>query len=117
LVELAKAWERGGAHIARSAATIALVGKEPEEERQRNSLYYDFGQATAYMMITAADLGIGSGHSAVRDRAQAQRVLGFPDGYWAVFMIGFGYPADRPLRPIAHPDRRPFDDVVHWDRW
>jgi nitroreductase len=27
LTELAKAWERGGAHIAGSAATIVLVGR------------------------------------------------------------------------------------------
>ena len=30
-----------------------------------------------------------------------------------VYLIGLGYPADRPLRPA----RRPFDEVVHWDRW
>jgi nitroreductase len=46
-----------------------------------------------------------------------QRVLGFPDGYLAVYLIGLGYPAGRPLRPIARPDRRPFDEVVHWDHW
>jgi hypothetical protein len=28
-----------------------------------------------------------------------------------------GYPADRPLKPIERPDRRPFDDLVHWGRW
>jgi nitroreductase len=59
---------------------------------------YDFGQATAFMMLATADLGIGSGHSAVGDQQQAQRVLGFPDGYLAVYMIGLGYPltfADR----------------------
>jgi hypothetical protein len=28
-----------------------------------------------------------------------------------------GYPADRPLRPIAKPDRRPFDEVIHRDHW
>jgi nitroreductase len=117
LVELSKAWERGGMHIARSAATIAMVAKEPEDERQRQWIYYDFGQATANMMITATDLGIGSGHSNVADQSQAQKVLGFPDGYLCVFMIGFGYPADRPLRPLTKPDRRPFDDVVHWNRW
>ena len=117
LVELAKAWERGGTHIARSAATIAMVAKEPEDERQRQWIYYDFGQATANMMIAATDLGIGSGHSNVEDQAQAKQVLGFPNGYLCVFMIGFGYPADRPLRPLNNPDRRPFDDVVHWDRW
>jgi nitroreductase len=117
LVELAKAWPQGGRHIAQSAATIALVARTPEDQRQRNLLQYDVGQVTATMMITAADLGIGSGHSAVMDQAQAQRVLGFPDGYDALYLIGLGYPADRPLRPIARPDRRPFDEVVHWDRW
>ena len=117
LVELAKAWERGGKHIAKSAATIAFVVKEPDDARTRELLMYDLGQATAYMMLAATDLGIGSGHSAVSDQAQARRVLGFPDGYFAAVMIGLGYPADRPLRPLRHPDRRPFDDVVHWDHW
>jgi nitroreductase len=80
-------------------------------------LYYDFGQATANMMLTATDLGIGSGHSSVGDQEQAQRLLGFPDGYLCLFLIGLGYPADRPLRPQVKPDRRPFEEVVHWDRW
>jgi nitroreductase len=117
LVELAKAWEQGGRHIARSAATIALVARKPEDERHRDWIQYDFGQATTNMMLEAVDLGIGSGHSAVVDQEQAQRVLGFPDHYLCVYMIGFGYPADRPLRPIARPDRLPFDEVVHWGRW
>jgi nitroreductase len=117
LIELAKVWDRGGRHIAGSAATIALVAAQPEDERHRDWLMYDLGQATANMMLAAADLGIGSGHSAVADQQQAQRVLGFPDGYFAVYLIGLGYPADRPLRPISQPSRRPFDEVVHWNRW
>jgi nitroreductase len=117
LAELAKVWERGGRHIAQSAATIALVAREPEDGRQRDLLMYDFGQATANMMLAATDLGIGSGHSAVEDQQQARRVLGFPDGYLAVYLIGLGYPADRPLRPLTRPNRRPFDEVVHWNRW
>src|SRR6266508_1556582 len=76
LIELAKVWDRGGRHIARSAATIALVATKPDDARQRDLLMYDLGQATANMMVTAADLGIGSGHSAVVDQAQAQSVLG-----------------------------------------
>ncbi len=69
------------------------------------------------MMVEAAGLGIGSGHSAVMDQQRARRVLGFPDGYLAVYLIGLGYPAGRPLRPISSPDRRPFDEVVHWNHW
>ena len=59
LVELAKAWPRGGGHIARSAATVALVTAEPQDPSQRDLLQYDLGQATAYMMLAATDLGIG----------------------------------------------------------
>jgi nitroreductase len=117
LIELAKVRDRGGRHIAQSAATIALVAKQPEDGPHRDLLMYDFGQATANMMLAAADLGIGSGHSAVVDQEQAQRVLGFPDGYLAIYLIGLGYPADRPLRPLTKPSRRPFDEVVHWGRW
>src|SRR5919202_5211975 len=89
LVELAKAWPRGGQHIARSAATIALVAEEPEDARHRDWVMYDFGQATAFMMLAATDLGIGSGHSSVADQEQARSVLVFPEGYWCVYMIGF----------------------------
>src|SRR3954453_12426222 len=79
LVELAKAWERGGRHIARSAATIALVARQPDSERQRSPLYYDMGQTPAFLLLAATDLGVGSGHSAVADQEQARRVLGFPE--------------------------------------
>lgn len=117
LVELAKVWTVGGKHIASSAATVALVAQSPADERHRDWIQYDFGQATANMMIAATGLGIGSGHSAVTDQQQAQRVLAFPDGYFCVYLIGLGYPADRPLRPIQKPNRRPFEEVVHWGHW
>jgi nitroreductase len=116
LIELAKVWQ-GARHVAQSAATVALVAADPEDERHRDWLQYDFGQATANMMLTAADLGIGTGHAAVVDQEQAQRVLGFPDGHFCAYLMALGYPEDRPLRPVVKPNRRPFDDVVHWSRW
>jgi len=116
LRELSQVW-RGARHVAESAATIALVAPVHEDHLQRERVQYDLGQATANIMLVAADLGIGSGHAAVTDQEQAQRVLGFPDGYFCAYLIGLGYPADRPLRPLQKPERRPFDDVVHWDRW
>lgn len=117
LVDLAKCWERGGKHIAQSAATIALVAEEAQDDLHRLWVQYDFGQATANMMLAATDLGIGSGHSAVMDQERAKRVLELPDGYVCVYMIGFGYPADRPLKPLKKPNRRPFEEVVHWEHW
>jgi len=59
---------------------------------------YGLGHATASMMVAAAaDPGIGSGHAAVSDQEQAQRVLRFPDGYLCAYLIGLGYPADHPV--------------------
>jgi nitroreductase len=114
LQELAKAWV-GGGHVAGSAATIALiVSGDPGAERRTQ---FDLGQVTMSIMLAAADLGIGSGHSAVGDQDLARRVLGLPDGKTCAFLISLGYPADRPLAPIKRPDRRPFDEVVHRGRW
>jgi len=110
-------WQPWNFVVVTDRAQLIELAKEPEDARQRDWLMLDIGQATAIMMLAAADLGIGSGHSAVTDQQQAQRVLGFPGGYFAVFMIGLGYPADRPLRPLARPNRRPLDEVVHWDHW
>ena len=69
------------------------------------------------IMLAAADLGIGSGHAAVTDQPLARRILGLPEDRFCAWLVALGYPADRPLRPIRRPDRRPFDDVVHRDRW
>jgi nitroreductase len=116
LQELSTVWQ-GGGHIAGSAATIALVGTLSDEARVRESNRYDFGQASLQMMVVAADMGIGSGHSAVGDQDLARRLLGLPDDRYVAYLLDFGYPADRPLRPMQKPNRRPFDEVVHRGRW
>jgi nitroreductase len=69
------------------------------------------------IMLAASDLGIGTGHSAVGDQALARRLLGLPADRFCAYLIALGYPADRPLRPIKRPTRRPFDEVVHRNRW
>jgi nitroreductase len=116
LLELSTVWV-GAGHLAAAKAAIVLVLPEPEAERYRTIDQYDLGQATMSMMLAAADLGIGSGHSAVGDQEECRRVVGVPPDHTCAHMIAFGYPADRPLRPIAKPDRRPFDEVVHRDHW
>jgi nitroreductase len=68
-------------------------------------------------MLTAADLGIGSGHAAVLDQDLARRLLGLPGDRECAWLVALGYPADRPLAPMARPDRRAFEDVVHRGRW
>jgi nitroreductase len=116
LQDLSAVWAHAQ-HVAVSAATIALVAPTPEDAAQPDRIGYDLGQATVSIMIAAADLGIGSGHSAVADQDRARSVLGLPQNRFCAYLIALGYPADRRLTPIQHPNRRPFDDVVHWGRW
>jgi nitroreductase len=116
LAQLATVWQ-GAGHVAGSAATIALVAPVPADPGQRDQIFYDLGQAAMSMMIEAADLGIGTGHAAVFDQDRAREILGFPPDRFCAHLIPAGYPAGRPLRPIERPNRRPFDDVVHRERW
>jgi nitroreductase len=116
LRELARVW-RGASHVAGAAAVIVCVGPVVDEPMQREWLQYDHGQATMSMALAAADLGIGSSHAAVHDQALARELLGIPEDRFAVSLLSLGYPAGRPLAPLARPDRRPFDDVVHRGRW
>jgi nitroreductase len=116
LGELAKVW-RGGGHIANAAAAIAMVIPDEDEPRVRERNRFDIGQATMQMMITAADRGIGSGHSAIGDQDMARSVLGVPNDKLVAFVMDLGYPADRPLSPGTRLKRRSFDEVVHRNGW
>lgn len=116
LEKLARVW-RGAGHVARSAATIAMIAPDTEDREVRESIQYDLGQATMSIMLAATDLGIGTAHAAVADQDLARRLLGFPDDRFCAWLIALGYPADRPLQPIRNPDRRPFDEVVHRGEW
>lgn len=116
LRDIARVW-RGGGHIETSAATIALVAPKTDDRYARISIQYDLGQATMSMMLAAADLGIGSGHSAVADQDLARDLMHLPDDRFCAWLIALGYPADGPLVPVRHSRRRPFEEVVHRERW
>jgi nitroreductase len=113
LEQLSRVWV-GAGHVAGSAATIALIVDEPAEAGR---VQFDLGQATMSIMLAAVDLGVGSGHSAVSEQGLARQLLELPPGKSCAFLISLGYPADRPLAAIRHPDRRPFDEVVHRGHW
>jgi len=116
LEQLSTVWQ-GARHIAAAPAAIALVIPTPPDERTKLIDQYDLGQATFAMMLAATDLGIGTGHSSVGDQEKARAVLGVPDDHIVAYLLGIGYSADRPLKPILKPNRRPFDEVVHRGRW
>jgi nitroreductase len=114
LQQLSAVW-RGAGHVAESAATIAMIA--PAEGDELGRAQYDLGQATMSIMLAAADLGIGSCHSAVADQELARQILGLPRDKICAYLISLGYPAGPPLAPIGSPDRRPFEEVVHRGGW
>jgi nitroreductase len=116
LERISKVWP-GAAHIARAAAAVGLVAPFSDDLRQTAYINYDLGQAAMSMMIAAADLGIGSRTASVLDYDLAAAVLGLPDDRRLTWLLGLGYPGDRPLHPIKNPARKPLDEIVHHDRW
>jgi nitroreductase len=116
LESLSAVWQ-GAGWIATSAATVALIAPVPEQEASIGSIQYDLGLVTMAMMLAATDRGIGSGQAYVHDQALAREVLGFPPDRSCAWLLALGYPADRPLRPIENPRRRPLGEVIHKNRW
>jgi nitroreductase len=116
LGELSQVW-RGASHIAGSAATIVIVAPITDDPRRAGLIEYDLGQATIQMAVTAADLGVGSGHAAIGDQDWLRALLGIPSDRRGGYLLALGYPADRPLVPLRKLNRRPFEEVVHRGRW
>jgi nitroreductase len=116
LQQLASVW-RYGSHIAGAAAAVALLSPASRDPEDRETYAFDIGQAAMSMMIAAADLGLGSCHSAVGSQVVARSLLGSPPDRECVIILSFGYPAGRPLAPMRRPDRRALGEVVHRERW
>ena len=114
--DLARTWQ-GAGWTPGAPVVIAVVAPETDDEWQTLSIEYDLGQATTAITVAATDLGLASGQSSCRDQDLARSILGFPAGHYCSKLVTLGHPAGRPLAPIRNPDRRPFDEVVHWGRW
>ena len=104
------------AHLAGAALGVAILTPDPDGKFQT---MFDAGQAAAYMQLAAWELGVGSCLASIYDPDGARKVLGFPADWHLRIALSFGYPAPdaiapRPPRPAG---RKPFEDVVHWDRW
>jgi nitroreductase len=113
LRQLARAWTWAG-HLAGAAAAVVLLAPPYSAG---DFVEFDLGQMAMSVTLMAADLGIGSCHSAVGEQGLVRSLLGYPKEREALAMISLGYPAGRPLRPISRPIRRPFDEVVHRGSW
>ena len=102
-------------HLAGAAMAVALVTPDPF---QRLSVPFDLGRTTQNMMLAAWEQGVGSVMATIYQPDKAREVLGVPADHVVPWCISFGYPLEDPSqRPPHKGGRRPFEDVVHWERW
>lgn len=69
--------------------------------------------AMDYLILAAADLGLGTCWVAAFDPAAAREVLHLPENVEPIAFTPLGYPADQP-RP---KDRKPLAELVRYERW
>jgi nitroreductase len=103
-------------HLAGAALGVAIVLPDPAV---RWSVFFDAGQAAAYMQLAAWNLGIGSCIATLHQSDAARQLLELPAEYQVHVALSFGYPEDPALLvdPPRPGGRRPLQDVVHFDRW
>jgi nitroreductase len=101
------------------------VRRESPDERFWLVPYWhtDAGAAMMLILLAAVNEGLGAGVVGVtgpEGQQRMQRALGMPGSYTAVAMVAIGHeaPDARQFRgSAAIRKRRPFDEVVHRERW
>jgi nitroreductase len=88
----------------------------PQDDRQRELIEYDLGQATMSSCSRRRTWESERGTPRWLTRISPASSSGFQDRFCA-YLVALGYPADRPLAPIERSNQRPFDEVVHRERW
>ncbi len=106
---------RSTKHVAGAAMCVLILSPDRETDFWRN--LFDAGQAATYMMLAAHELGIGSCPGTIYHPDTARELLGFPDDWKPYVLISFGYPAEATDRPAKTGGRKPFDEVVRWEKW
>lgn len=106
---------RYAGHLAGAALGVVIVAPDPPPAP--HALGFDLGRAAQNMMLAAWGRGVGSVVAAIYEPERAAEILGVPSGYRVEWAISFGYPGQPQDRPPRKGGRRPFDEVVHWERW
>lgn len=103
-------------HLAGAALGVAILTPDPTGKFQ---FMFDAGQAAAFMQLAAWELGIGSVPASIYEREKAREILGFPPEWHLRIALSFGYPLDEEKLTAAPKKggRKPFEDVVHWEKW
>jgi nitroreductase len=100
-------------------APVIIVGCAlPDEawERQDREEYWkvDVAIAMQSMVLVARELGLGTCWIGAFKEESVKEALGIPREVRVVALTPLGYPAEQ-KGPVV--DRKPLDEIVHYDRW
>jgi len=104
------------AHVASAGLLVVIVLPDPAE----NPAYlFDAGQAAAIMQLAAMEFSIGSCVVKLHHSERAKDLLNIPSDRHVIYAIAFGYPLDPMSLTSATKNngRKPFHEIVHWDKW
>lgn len=81
---------------------------------------WDMGRLSQNMMLAAAAVGVGSCPVTLHRQACGHEVLGLADGHECGIVLAMGYPDEASeadlRRTTSMSGRKPFDEVVRFDR-
>lgn len=105
-------------HLAEAPAIVfpAMYGGPGSRRAGRNprragaSIY----GAVQNLLLAARAHGVGSVLTGwTVDMPELRELLGLPEGWEPMALVPLGYPAV----PFSQPQRRPVEQVTHWERW
>lgn len=124
--------QRAPAHIVvcTSAEVYRRRYREPDKQRVRANMsdddlwhvpywYVDAGAAMMLILLAAVDEGLSAFFYGVWRQDDLKALLGIPDEHAPIGIVTIGHaaPAEPRLGSALSRRRRPFDDIVHRERW
>ncbi len=105
----------GQLFVGQAPVVLVCCGTEPEGimgcGQYRHSI--DLSIATAYMILEAHELGLGTCWLGSFNEEKVREVLGIPDSLKVVVVTPLGYPAEVPMPRT----RKELDEIVCYDRY
>lgn len=105
----------GQMFIKQAPVVIVACGLNPDKIMSCGQHRYtvDLSIATAYMILQAYELGLGTCWLGHYDEKRVKEILGVPESVRIVAMTPLGYPSENP----APRPRKDFTDVVCYERY
>lgn len=78
---------------------------------------FDLGQAAAYLQLAGWNFEVSSCPVWLGDSDQVRDLLGIPQDQYVEMAIAFGYAKTAQTGSAKKGGRKPFNEVVRWEKW